>query len=213
MYDLGPTATGHYPRVTIEQPILDVTELLALQDRLVAASALKSPDRTSQFRPTQATNLHVTYLHLGKFGELLTEVLLANPDAKEEDLRTGIQQVLEAGLAAVTTDTPIRVTGIEPFGTPAHPVVAATLERDPGWLAKRQPMLDALAVMLRDLGISDPAAFIAQSPNLRYGAANTYSPHLTIGTIPPRTQVPLVVLPQAPLTLGPTVVYGALPVS
>ena len=181
-YEFCQDSQGRYHRLSIEQKA-DVHELARFQYQL-------KQDITG-FRPKIITDLHVTYLHLGRPDELFAELQAVNPNLTFEYFHGSIQSVLQAGRRAV------------------RPVVVIKLAHNQAWLRQRQSVIHALYGFLLDCSIADPRQFIRASPNLRYGDEDMFSPHLTLGTAPRNATVSQVKFQPMKIELGPTIIRGA----
>ncbi len=198
---LGPHGHGRYTRITVEQKVADIAPLVRLQEQLAA--------ELPGFRPARHDDLHVTLLHLGKMDELLAELLGAVPDLSMEALLQALQPVLNAGVGSVPEAVRVRATGLAKLGAKFAPAVVLTLEREPSWLQRREPMMDALKAALRRLGITEPEQFLARSRNLRGSEREVFKPHATMGRLQRRAELPELEVAGMELVLAPSSIRGA----
>lgn len=175
-FDLRPDHTGKYHRVTIEQKVVDTTELIALQHRI--SEVLPNFSRKS------LTDLHVTFLHLGRMDKLFLEVAQAGSTPSIDMFLERIQPVLLAGSKAVNRQVEVGLSALDCFGFGTDASLVVKLDYQASWLEMRAKTLDAMETFLKLCGIHDVDGFMASSDNLMFGTKKSFNPHVTLGTVP-----------------------------
>lgn len=195
-YRISPDA-----RIWIEQQVESSPDLVDYQLQLAA----KIPG----FVPADPSDLHVTYLHLGKPRQLHQELAAAGSRFSYDQFVNALQPLLQRAAQAINFQVHADTRDLAVFGPDSSPMVVARLNLDPELIKRHRLSEGALHYFIRRVGVEDFLKFTRTSPNLHFCIGDSYHPHVTLGTVPPGTNVVGLELPPLRLVLNPTRLRGA----
>ena len=173
---------------------------ITLQCRLlgIEGSGLLPGELSSVAAVDDGAHLHLTLLHLGKLGELASDIRVASN-------RNGELVEIELELRRWVLEVPrleafdAKSGNVSLFGAPDNPVAALEVLPSPEIGAMRDNMYRSMCDLLNGFGIANVESFVSHSKTLGFTGAK-WRPHVTLGR-------PLVAHGEFPIEMSPMLLH------